>query len=675
SSSDPYGAVVSRTFVVDGLGTNFAQYSNGSLRAFQSYSTADLNALSAPGVSPAAAWTPVVSLSASSTLAANRTVSALRLSGGGLSLGGSGAALTLSSGGLLATGGTSTLAAGSLIQGGANEIWIGVASGSTLNLEGAVNTSNNITKALGGTLNIAAPIYSTGSWYILNGGTTNLLADNVLYPGQGVGGSTQNLSIAYGATLDLQGTSQMVGLFQAPSNNQFAGVAGLLTNTSETKALFVTNSTGSSGDLFPGARITGNLAVVQAGTRTRYLYSDNTYTGRTAILNNLFVLSDDGTLTATSGVDVNYGARLYIRNTGSRDLANRVNDAATVTLRGGSIEFNGRAQTASSETLGAVDLAQGWNNLYMTAGGTGVNSAEMVFSSLTATGGVANIDSILGQPGSSTRLRVAGNSVGAINGVVPYLVYNRELVGYSDTQGFGFISSSGFPTYGATALSSGLNPTLNVKTGSTSSQTLTANTSVNALMWNYGNSSPTLTLGSNTLTLTAGVLGLATGNDSTTFTMTGGFLQSGTSDLYIHKLNYGGTNRRATISSVIQDGSAGATRLIVSSADAVGSSNFLTLTAANTYTGGTHINGGHDQHSRGEATVVNTAGGVSLNGGTLTANKVSVAGATFTVQSTQVQSNALSITSGNLNLAANASWDTGTLTWGGGGINGPASGS
>ena len=616
-TSAPGQYVISRAFVIDGLGTNFAQYSNGSIRGFQAYDTSDLNALSAPGVSPTAAWTPTLQLSASATLGAHRTVNALKLTGGGLVLGGSGSALTLQSGGLLATGGTSTLAAGSFIQGGGTEIWIGVADGSTLNLEGAVNTSNIITKGLGGTLNISAPIYSTGSWYILNGGTTNLLADNVLYSGQGVGGSTQNLSIAYGATLDLRGTSQTVSLLHAPSNNQYAGVSGLLTNTSEDKALFVTNSTGS-GDLFPGVRITGNMAVVHGGTRTRYFYSDNTYTGRTAIMNNALVLNDEGRFSGTSGVDVNYGGRLYIRNTGSLDLADRVNDAAALTLRGGGLEFNGRAQTASSETVGAVTLAQGWNSFLVNSSGIGVFSSDLVLSSLSATGGVMNTEGINSQPGSASRLRVQDNAVGAINGIVPYAVNGRELVGYVADQGFSFLGAAGFPTYGATSLTSGLNPTLNVKSTATTGVTLSSNTSVNSLLWNYGNSNPTLTLGSNTLTLTAGVLALATSYNSTTFTVTGGFLQSATSDLYIHKLNYNGSNRRATISSVIQDGTAGATRLIVSSADAAGSSNYLTLTATNTYTGGTVINGGQVQLGGGVGTVVLPAGGVTLNGGTLT---------------------------------------------------------
>ena len=56
---------------------------------------------------------------------------------------------------------------------------------------------------------------------------------------------------------------------------------------------------------------------------TRYLFSDNTYTGRTAITGAALELRDTGRLSATAGIDVNYGT-FTINNGGLLDLSNRV---------------------------------------------------------------------------------------------------------------------------------------------------------------------------------------------------------------------------------------------------------------------------------------------------------------------------------------------------------------
>jgi len=88
----------------------------------------------------------------------------------------------------------------------------------------------------------------------------------------------------------------------------------------------------------------------------------NTYTGKTLLNGNVTQLIDGGTLSGAGGVlgdiDVNY-ATFTLNNTGTTDLTDRVNDNAAINLRGGTISFLGRAQTASTETLGSRDPRSG----------------------------------------------------------------------------------------------------------------------------------------------------------------------------------------------------------------------------------------------------------------------------------------------------------------------------
>jgi hypothetical protein len=82
--------------------------------------------------------------------------------------------------------------------------------------------------------------------------------------------------------------------------------------------------------------------------------------------------------TPASGSITITNATLTLDNTGYTDMPNRVADGASLFLNGGTLGFLGRAQSASTETLGNVQAVSGWNNIYATQGCTPVfNSAEL----------------------------------------------------------------------------------------------------------------------------------------------------------------------------------------------------------------------------------------------------------------------------------------------------------
>ena len=151
--------------------------------------------------------------------------------------------------------------------------------------------------------------------------------------------------------------------------------------------------------------ITGAVNFTRSGFNNFIVYSNNDYTGTTIINGGNTFLRDGGRLSGTGSLDINY-ATLTIDNNTAFGLDDRVNDSKAITLRGGSITFQGRAQTASSETLGAVALAQGNSTITVTAGGTNVNSADLLLTSLTrnAGGGTVNFSGTSGLIGSTARL-------------------------------------------------------------------------------------------------------------------------------------------------------------------------------------------------------------------------------------------------------------------------------
>jgi fibronectin-binding autotransporter adhesin len=195
-----------RWIVNDANGVNFATYvSAGSvgLTAFSAYNTTN------SPYSPLATETPLYTADVSF---ATRTLNAFAARGASLTLGATSGSqtLTLSSGGLLIDGGTTTIAPNLLVGAGAAEFGLNVATGATLRVQGALTGSGWANKGLGGTLIFEAPQYMTGGFFSLNGGTVKLAGGlNTLQPVQGI-------ALSAGSTLDLAGNSQSFGNLSSP---------------------------------------------------------------------------------------------------------------------------------------------------------------------------------------------------------------------------------------------------------------------------------------------------------------------------------------------------------------------------------------------------------------------------------------------------------------------------
>ncbi|MDP5019805.1 MAG: hypothetical protein NWP71_03730, partial [Opitutales bacterium] len=175
---------------------------------------------------------------------------------------------------------------------------------------------------------------------MLNEGTVRL--------GAGLTNAIQsnNYAALVGGTLDLNGGSQFFyGVFADQDYN--AGNT-VVTNTSLTSTGHFLINNDNSARNWAGS-VQGDVKFTRSGTQTTNLYAAHTYTGSTVINGGNLLLRDDARLVNTPSVEINYGGLYFDNAGGTIGLADRLNDAAPITLSGGILELRGRQQAASAE--------------------------------------------------------------------------------------------------------------------------------------------------------------------------------------------------------------------------------------------------------------------------------------------------------------------------------------
>ncbi len=542
-----------------------------------------------------------VRLTAPTTAAAGVTLNSLTLeSGGALNLNPL-IAFNLSSGGILAKAGNAGINGGVLNQ--TNTLSpLNIWTVGDLNLTSTLNGGNGVTngnigfvKAGAGMLTLSTPTSTlpglaglsvntmSGQYVVnqgtvkLNGGTNTIMANNFL--------------AFNGGTIDLNGNSQyFLSIF---GDNAVAGAGGTFVNTAGTQATLV-NSQDNAARNFAGS-ITGNIFYNRAGQNTLNLFAPQTYTGGTLLNGGTTVLRDDAALVNTPGIEINYAALSADNNAGIKDLANRINDAAPITFRGGTLTIQGRVQTASAETIGALTADQGFSVLNAAVGGTNINSIDVTATSLSRTAGSSATfmaqGTNLGLIGSNSRIHLATVPALTNNLIGAWAITNgNEFATYIPGLGIASMGQVGAANYDGTAIPAGNFADKNIRIGATSAVPAGGST-INVLSMG-GAINLTFTNATDTLNLTSG--GLIGPNNNQTLGATvdsgrltaGGLTPAANSDLYV----YNRTNT-FTINSRIVDNTNGGG----SAVRAILTANGGTITLANSlnsYTGGTVVNGG-----------------------------------------------------------------------------------
>ena len=408
-----------------------------------------------------------VNLSTGGSQSTSIALNSLTLNGGtSLTMGGT-STLTLTSGGLLFLGNGNSISGGSLTSGTAS-LWVFTPTpGSVQTLSSNLIGTTNLTKSGAGTLVLGSSLGYVGlSANLLSGAVTinegtlqlgapnafNYLTPQVLTVN---GGGTDGL----GGTLDLNGNFLVAGALSNQGAAAGANVLGGRILSSAGPTSLVSSTATSSA--FAGV-ISGNLAFTKSGAGVLSLLADNSYTGPTVITAGGITLKDSGRLSSTSALEINFGS-LILDETGLGDLSSigRLNPSAEVTLRGATVQLAGRAQTASAQQLGSqANVVAGWNNIYATPGGTGVNSADFTVLLNRSADAVVNFASPTGTSvasgslGNTGRVYLNGWYAGTVvnNMLGPWAVAGRDFASYQLNVGVGSLGAAGFAPYDVNTL-------------------------------------------------------------------------------------------------------------------------------------------------------------------------------------------------------------------------------
>ena len=640
-----------------------------------------------------------VNLTSNETLSTLMTINSLRLAAdGGVSL--NYVPLTLDSGGMIVladhTGISGFSGVSYLTTTGNKELDIHTVGNLVLTIPIA-GTTGALTKSGPGMLTLAAG-NTNHSTVMVNDGTLKLGGgDQTILPGR-------NMYVNEGGVLDLNGTVQQVNILEsrqsavlARNDTHFGG--GTVINSFDAQQATLAMATSSS--IFAGS-IQGNIAVVRSNaansTADWNLYVDQSYTGPTLLNGGRTVVNDTASLSGTTSIEISNATLLVTSSnnaTEASNLTNRINDAATISLRGGMLQLRSRAALITTETFGAVTLGEGNSIIDFSEGATSINQVDAILISLDravgshATVRFLNIDAT---PNDDQRLfintlnGVATTNIGdgLIHDIIGgWATFEREFASYIPGQGIGGLNTQGFAGYSPNVLDEGIatdNIRIVLPNGGLVT-TLTGNRTVNSLNIQAPTTSTddsTLDLGGNTLTLASGGLILSPVATTTLFnniSVNNGNLTAGTTadpaDLYLHAQswlnsqadNTGNADVRIG-ANIVDNAAGGSVTLVIDASVGKGTlvaTNDLFINGSNTYTGGTFVNAGQVRLNNPSADGVTTfavpgdlmiTGGYSSNAGSLFNDRTSTV---FLEYNNQI-SNAATLTimgGGILNLNGN----------------------
>ncbi|RBP47685.1 putative secreted protein with PEP-CTERM sorting signal [Roseimicrobium gellanilyticum] len=567
------------------------------------------------------------------------TINSLQLnSGGGLALGDM-RQLTLDSGGILALAGNTGISGG-LLSTTSNREMIVYTVGD-LNIASAITlTSGGLTKSGEGMLTLSSTGNSfTGNINMLQGTLKLSGGDNTIF-------FNNTLQLQNG-TVDLNGTLQhfasLVQSTTAPRNgNLLPNSGGIVTNSQVATQATLAIRTGGS---FAGS-IQGNIAVMRSTDNAAFadwnLYTANTFTGPLLLNGGRTQLLGEATFSNVSAIELSQSTLLLSNNNGTSiadvNINDRINDAAAIYMRGAMFQYRARFGEVGFEKIGDVTLGVGASAIDVAEPGTALNESTLTINSLTREAGsraTLRFFGVDGQIGSLAQIFITNAPVLDNHIIGGWAVVEREFATYSSATGIAALNATGAIGYAQNTLNTGLT-TDNIRITAVGASTLTANRDINSLAIVVSGAT-NLNLGGFTLTLGSGGLIASNATDNSAITISNGDLTSGdlnvASDLYLHSLGYNNTadvtNRDVLVSARIVNNGTGAVTLVLNADSGRGTgnnTNETVLSGANTYTGGTFVNGGRVQ--------LNTAG---ANGSTITATgtgNLTITGGTSTNGST-----------------------------------------
>jgi autotransporter-associated beta strand protein len=610
---------------------------------------------------------------------------------------------TLSVNGLLSTG---TLTFGAAVNQGTirptssgGEIVVNANAGTlTLNSVIANNgTTSTLTKSGAGTLTLSGTNTYNGPTYV-NGGTLSISSNaNLGNENTGTGSvtvassSTNNGSVTLAAAPAPAGLtigSSLLGSVVTSISGTAVTIAGYASSTitvnTSTPFSFVGNSLFLNGATL---RTTANVGLFNGtwGTNNRPIAISNGATfnteagtltvgggisgtgGLTKTGNGTMTIIGGTTNSFTGGVVIN-GGTLFLNWQNSRNVAAVINTSNSLTLAGGTLQTVSGNQVIQNQAFSSTKIAAGTSNALFLQIGSGGNTATYNFNAITReSGSILNITLSNNQTNANfpTVQTTNANSNGILG---PWATISR--VNTTTTAGLDvairYATMSGgniihLPDNTVADASLFADATANYNFTTTGTTPLTSSRTANTAR--YSGVGGTINLGSGSNTLTLGGL-LNAGPGTLTIDGTGG---SGTVvvEATSNELVVNAANAAVAISAPITNNGVTAGTLTKTG------SNRLTLSGANTYTGGTYLNAG--VLALGSTTALGTvAGTLRIYGGSLDSTVANLVNANNNAQTwnrdfTFVGTNSLNLGTGAVTLTDNrtVAVTASTLTVGG----------
>jgi autotransporter-associated beta strand protein len=593
---------------------------------------------------------------------------------------------------------------------------ITVTHGGTLDLvfnEGGI-FSNTVTNGLGGAgaFTVSSANINTISGLLSDGATGQLTLSQT---GAGTTILTNGGNSYSGATTVSKGVLQIGATSAAgslgPTSTVTVGSGGVLTVTNPAGGLLPNNITNAlsgagtvlinspgtiklSGSLTSGL---GSLAITQSGSGATILTGSDSYSGATTVSAGTLQLGDgiNGALTGNGAITLSGSATLALDLANSATVSRTINlSAAANTLKG--IEPSGSADTLSGVISGPGGVTQsGLGTLLLTGlntytGPTNITTGALENNGSIAAGSTVNVataGTLTGNGAILGKATLTGN--GSIDLGGAGVITGTLAVTGGNWTGFGTVSGLITSSSGAFSIASGA--TLTATTGlsltggalagaGTLTGSLTDTSSAGSTFAGVisgANSAVTMNASAGTLTLTgANTYGKGT-------TLTAGTLQLGNGVTTGATLGSGnvtiasaGTlttdlaNTETLTNNITDNGhviATGSTSKYTISSTVSGSGNFtktgvntVTLTGANTFTGGTIVNAG--------ALLVANTSGSGTGTGAVTVNSGGTLGGSGTIHGAVTLNNGADLApSAGTPGTAGTTLSATSLLWNGGG--------
>lgn len=407
--------------------------------------------------------------------------------------------------------------------------------------------------------------------------------------GFGTGGSGTAATLgAIGIAANSSGglTKNGLGILTLPGANTFTG--GLAVNDGTlafAQALGVTNTYGA---------ISGAGSISQTGAGTTILGGANTYSGVTTISAGVLQLNQGNALPGGIATSGGTGALTFnggVLGLGAGDFSRSLGNAGLVTAA----NFNAAGGWAAYGANRVVNLGGAGGTVVWATPGAGFNAQTLIFGNVTATHAV-DLQNAL-DLGSANRTVQVDNGGGSVDGQFSGLISGAG-VGITKTGAGTLVLSNSGNNYSGTM-------NVNVGTMLTSNNEVLPNGSSLVVNGNVANFRAILNLNGNDETVGALFLGSATASSESTVATGSGTLILGGGVTYtssnflgatiLGKLSLGSVSRTFAINdsntaandlsipAVISGAGVGLTKSLLGN---------LWLAGANTYTGGTTVNGG-----------------------------------------------------------------------------------